>query len=156
MNLQHNSSSCFACGLENPSGLRLRFYDNGKDQVFAHFTIEPQHGGYPGMAHGGIVAAILDEVAGRTVMINNPNCFFATARLEVRYRQPVPVGVPLDATGWLLARRASRTRAHAEIFTERDGILAEADILYTDLPPALLTADQAEQDFGWRGVVAWM
>ena len=39
MNQQYNSSSCFACGLENPSGLRLRFFDNGKDQVFAHFTI---------------------------------------------------------------------------------------------------------------------
>ena len=150
MNLQYNSSSCFACGLENTSGLRLRFYDNGKDQVFAHFTIERQHGGYPGMAHGGIVAAILDEVAGRTVMINNPTCFFATARLDVRYRQPVPVGVPLDATGWLLKRRASRTRAHAEIFTDREGILAEADILFTDLPARLLEVADAEQQFGWK------
>lgn len=150
MNQQYNSASCFACGLENPSGLRLRFFDNGKDQVFAHFTIGPQHGGYPGMAHGGIVAAILDEVAGRTVMINNPNCFFATARLNVRYRQPVPVGVPLDATGWLLARRASRTRAHAEIFTGRQGILAEANILYTDLPSKLLSVDDAGREFGWK------
>ena len=37
MNQQYNSASCFACGLQNPSGLRLRFYDNGKDQVFAQF-----------------------------------------------------------------------------------------------------------------------
>ncbi len=135
MNQQYNSASCFACGLENLSGLRLRFYDNGKDQVFSRFTIDPQHAGYPGMAHGGIVAAILDEVGGRTVMIENPNRFFVTAHMDVRFRQPVPVGVPLDATGWLCKRRASRTRAHAEIFTNQQGILAEADILYTDLPP---------------------
>lgn len=150
MNLQYNSASCFACGLENSFGLRLRFYDNGKDQVFSHFTIEPQHAGYPNMAHGGIVAAILDEVAGRTMMINAPNRFFATARMDVRYRQPVPVGVPLDATGWLIASHASRTRARAEIFTTEQGILAEANILYTDLPPALLKVDHAECEFGWR------
>jgi acyl-coenzyme A thioesterase PaaI-like protein len=150
MNQQYNSSSCFACGLENSSGLRLRFYDNGKDQVFAQFTIESAHAGYPGMAHGGIVAAVLDEVGGRTVMINNPNRFFVTAHIDVRYRHPVPVGVPLAAAGWMLIRRASRTRAHAEIFSDGRGLLAEADILFTDLPPGLLEPDNAGSEFGWR------
>lgn len=150
MNQQYNSTSCFACGLENSSGLRLRFYDNGKDQVFTQFIIDSQHAGYPGMAHGGIVAAILDEVGGRTVMINNPNRFFVTARMDVRYRLPVPVGLPLEAAGWLLKRRARRTRAHAEIFTDIQGILAEADILYTDLPPRLFDHDNAGSEVGWR------
>jgi len=150
MNQQYNSASCFACGLENPSGLHLRFHDDGKDQVSARFTLEPQHAGYPGMAHGGIVAAILDEVGGRTVMINNPNCFFVTARLDIRYRQPVPVGVPLEAAGRLLKRRASRTQAHAEIFSDERGLLAEADILYTDLPHTLLDPNEAESRFGWK------
>jgi len=150
MNQQYNSASCFACGLENPSGLRLRFYDNGKDQVFASFTLEPTHAGYPGMAHGGIVAAILDEVGGRTVMINNPDRFFVTAHMDVRYRHPVPVGVPLEAAGWLLKRRARRTKAHAEIFTDGKGILAEANILFTDLPPDLLSLDEVETQFGWK------
>jgi acyl-coenzyme A thioesterase PaaI-like protein len=150
MNKQYNSAFCFACGLESPSGLRLRFFDNSHDQVFTHFTIDPQHAGYPGMAHGGIVAAILDEVAGRTVMIGHPKRFFVTARMDVRFRRPVPVGVPLGATGWLLKRRASRTRTHAEIISDGKGILAEADILYTDLPPRLLDPEEAESQFGWR------
>ena len=150
MNQQYNSASCFACGLENPSGLRLRFYDNGKDQIFAQFTIELAHAGYPGMAHGGIVAAILDEVGGRTVMINHPNRFFVTARMDVRFRQPVPVGVPLEAAGWLLKRRASRTRAHAEIFSHGKDLLAEASILYTDIPASLLDPGAVASNFGWR------
>jgi len=150
MNQQYNSASCFACGLENPSGLRLRFYDNGKDQVFAYFTLEPTHAGYPGMAHGGIVAAILDEVGGRTVMINNPDRFFVTAHMDVRYRHPVPVSVPLEATAWLLKRRARRTKAHAEIFADDMGILAEADILFIDLPPSLVDPSEVESEFGWR------
>jgi acyl-coenzyme A thioesterase PaaI-like protein len=149
MNQQYNSSSCFACGLDNLSGLRLRFYDNGKDKVFTCFTIESAHAGYPDMAHGGIVAAILDEVGGRTVMINNPNRFFVTARLDVRFRQPVPIGVPLEASGRLVTRRAGRTRAHAEIFRDGEGILAESDILYVDLPPGLLDPVEVECRFGW-------
>ena len=150
MNVQYNSASCFACGLENPSGLRLCFSDNGLDQVFTQFTIAPTHAGYPGMAHGGIVAAILDEVGGRTVMIDHPHRFFVTARLDVRYRRPVPVGVPLCATGWLLARRARRTRAHAELFIDGDVALAEADILYTDLPAGLLDPVELKNGFGWK------
>ena len=150
MKPQYNSATCFACGIENPSGLRLRFYDNGRDQVLTRFTIKPDHAGYPGMAHGGIVAAILDEVAGRTVMIGFPDRFFVTARMDVRFRLPVPVGEPLAASGWLLKRRARRTRAHAEIFTDGIGLLAEADILFTDLPPRLLEPNEAESRFGWR------
>ncbi len=150
MNPQYNSTSCFACGLENTSGLRLRFYDNGSDRVFSHFVIDLQHAGYPGMAHGGIVASILDEVAGRTIMIGHPDRFFVTARMQVRFRQPVPVGVPLEATGWLLKRRASRTLAHAEISGNGQGILAEADILYTDMSPHLLNTNEVEGRFGWK------
>jgi uncharacterized protein (TIGR00369 family) len=150
MNQQYNSASCFVCGLENPSGLRLRFSDNGKDQVHTCFKLEAAHAGYPGMAHGGIIAAILDEVGGRTVMINHPNRFFVTARMDVRYRHPVPIGVPLEAAGWLVKRRARRTRAHAEIFGDDLGILAEAHILYTDLPFYRLDPAEVESRFGWR------
>lgn len=102
------------------------------------------------MAHGGIVASILDEVAGRTIMIGHPDRFFVTARMQVRFRQPVPVGVPLEATGWLLKRRASRTLAHAEISGNGQGILAEADILYTDMSPHLLNTNEVEGRFGWK------
>ena len=150
MNQQYNSASCFACGLENASGLRLSFNDNGVDQVFCRFVIGPQHAGYPGMAHGGIVAAILDEVAGRTVMIGHPKRFFVTARMDVRFRKPVPVGAPLVATGWLLTRRVNRTRAHAEIAGQEQGVLAEADILFKDMPLRMLEASKAESQFGWK------
>ncbi|RPI94711.1 MAG: PaaI family thioesterase [Chloroflexi bacterium] len=150
MNPQYNSASCFACGLENPSGLRLRFCDNGKDQVFTRFTLDLAHAGYPGMAHGGIVTAVLDEVGGRTMMINHPDRFFVTAHMDVHFRQPVPVGVYLDASGWLLKSSGRRTRAHAEIFTSEAGILAEANILFTDMPANLLNPDEARHIFGWR------
>jgi acyl-coenzyme A thioesterase PaaI-like protein len=150
MNPQYNSTSCFACGLENSSGLHLRFYDNGKDQVFTRFAISAEHAGYPGMAHGGIVTAILDEVAGRTMMINQPNHFFVTAHMDVHLRQPVPVGVLLEASGKLLRCCGCRTRAYSKIFSSETGILAEANMLFTDMLPGLLDSEETRHNFGWR------
>ncbi len=146
---QPNSRMCFACGLENPSGLRLRFYDDGREEVFADITIVPDHQGYPGWAHGGVIAAILDEVGGRTVMIGNPLRFFMTAKLDIRFRRPVPVGAPLRAMGRLGKLREHSATAHAEIRSAEGEVLAEAELLLTDVPQAAFNPGEADR-LGWR------
>ncbi|MBI3360949.1 MAG: PaaI family thioesterase [Chloroflexi bacterium] len=146
---QPNSRMCFACGLENPAGLHLHFYDNGTNEVVADLTIGPDHQGYPGVAHGGVVAAILDEVGGRTMMIGDHNRFFMTAKMELKYRQPVPVGTPLRAVGHVIKQRGRLATAHAEIRSQDGETLAEAEILLTDTPTALFNAGEADR-LGWR------
>jgi uncharacterized protein (TIGR00369 family) len=147
---QPNSRMCFVCGLENGAGLRLRFYDDDRDEVFADFTICPDHQGYPGLAHGGVIAAVLDEVGGRTLMIADPMRFFMTAKLEIRYRSPVPVGEPLRAVGRLVKLRDRLASAHAEIRLAADGrVLAEADLLLTNAPESAFNPGEADR-LGWR------
>ncbi|MGH2521024.1 MAG: PaaI family thioesterase [Anaerolineales bacterium] len=140
---------CFACGLENPVGLHLHFYDNGHDEVISDFTISSDHQGYPGIAQGGIVAAVLDEVGGRTVMIGDPNRFFMTAKMEIKYRQPVPVGQPLRAVGQLIKLKSKLATAHAEIRSSQGEVLAEAELILSDIPPGLLNPSEADL-LGWR------
>ena len=140
---------CFACGLENPSGLHLRFQDDGRDEVFAELTIGPEHQGYPGVVHGGIVAAILDEVGGRTVMIGDHLRFFITAKMDLKFRRPVPVGTPLRAVGRLVKQRERLAIARAEIRTLEGAVLAEAEMLLTDIPPDVLKPGEADR-LGWR------
>ncbi len=149
LNQQPNSKMCFVCGLENPSGLRLRFYDNGKDEVAADFTVQPNHQGYPDVVHGGIVAAILDEAGGRTVMAGDPLRFFMTAKIEIRYRRPVPVGRPIKAVGRLVKLRGRLATATAEIRSAAGDVLAEADLVLTMPPDGLLNTADAER-LGWR------
>ena len=149
MNQQPNSRTCFACGMENAAGLRLRFFDNGRNEVLATFTLAAEHEGYPGIAHGGIVAAILDEVGGRTMMIGDHQHFFITAKVEIRYRQPVPVGRPLQAVGRLTRQKGRLTFAHAEIRSPKQIVFSEADLLFADMPPAILDPRDAEDRFGW-------
>ncbi len=145
---QPNSRMCFACGLENPAGLHLHFYDNGHDEVLSDFTINPNHQGYPGIAQGGIVAAILDEVGGRTMMIGDPMRLFMTAKMEIKYRQPVPVGVPLRAVGRLIKLKARLATARAEI-RSGDQVLAEAELLLSRVPVEVFNLSDADK-IGWK------
>ncbi|UCC99313.1 MAG: PaaI family thioesterase [Phycisphaerales bacterium] len=103
MTRQPTSRTCFVCGRENSHGLKM-VWDNDLDsnQVEALITIAEHFNGYPGIAHGGIVAAILDETAGRAVMLNgNFDNLFVTLRLNLTYRRPTPTNTCLKAVGWL-------------------------------------------------------
>jgi acyl-coenzyme A thioesterase PaaI-like protein len=92
MKKQPNSRMCFLCGRQNPIGLKLDFYeDHEANQVRVEITVPEIYQGYPGVVHGGIVAAMLDEVAGRAVLIGGSDeDLMATLRLTVRYRRLPP------------------------------------------------------------------
>lgn len=97
---QPNSRMCFICGLKNTMGLKASFYvlDNG--ELAAVFTARDEHQGYPGRLHGGIAAAVLDELIGRAVNIENPGeVWGVTVEFSVKYRRPVPVGEEIRAVG---------------------------------------------------------
>jgi uncharacterized protein (TIGR00369 family) len=100
---QPTSRTCFMCGRENSHGLKMVWYNNLEaNRVEATITIPEQFNGYPGIVHGGIVAAILDETSGRAVMLDgNFENLFVTLRLNVTYRKPTPTNTPLKAIGWL-------------------------------------------------------
>lgn len=93
---------CFACGPDNPIGLHLTFAEEG-DRYVARFTAGPEHQGYDGIVHGGIVATLLDEIMARYPYAKGQDT--VTARLEVRYRRPTPVGQELILTGWELSHK---------------------------------------------------
>ena len=61
-----NSRYCFVCGPENQNGLHLDMESRGKGRVNGRFNLPKKFRGWPGLAHGGIISAILDEAAGRT------------------------------------------------------------------------------------------
>lgn len=147
--LQPNSHNCFACGLENPIGLALRVFTVAPGQVEARHQLDRRYEGYPGMAHGGIVAALLDEVVARTAMTQDPDHFMVTAKLDLRFRHPVPIDTPLTLRGNLVSDRGSRATARAELLLEDGTLAAEADAMLSEYPQL---ADRSEslRDLGWR------
>jgi acyl-coenzyme A thioesterase PaaI-like protein len=92
---------CFGCGPGHPTGLHIRCFKTAEG-VISPIIVPGQYSGPPGAAHGGIVAAYLDEVLAAA-------SFRATARaavtgeLTIRYVKPVPVETPIIGKGSLVA-----------------------------------------------------
>lgn len=105
---------CFGCGAANPAGLRLQFdVDGVKRSAEATFKPRPEHQGYTGVTHGGIIATLLDEAMLKLCWeLGIPA---VTARLEVELKRPVPVGEELRVRGWIAADRVRMVEAEAEI-----------------------------------------
>ena len=84
---QPNSRHCFVCGIANPFGLGLRFYQTGLGEVAAEVTVPEHFQGYPGIVHGGVVAAMLDEIAGRAHSTTSAKALVITSPRWVRTRR---------------------------------------------------------------------
>ncbi len=146
---QPNSKHRFVCGLESEVGLKLRFDDDGVDQVRALYTVARRYQGYPGVVHGGVIAAMLDETAARTSMINDRDRFMMTGRIDLRYRKPVPVETPLTLIGRLVRDRGRLVEAHSEIRLPDGSLAAEADITLVKIPSEYVP-DADLNALGWR------
>jgi len=149
MNLQYNSDYCFVCGRKNPIGLYMMFYDNGRDEVHSHYTVAEKYQGYPGIVHGGVVAAMLDEVVCRVSMIEDPHHFMMSVKLEVKYRHPVPTETPLHIIGRIIKLRGRLGKAVGQIILPDGLVAAEAEMTLADIP-AHLIADATLEALGWR------
>jgi len=149
VNQQPNSNYCFVCGRDNPRGLYMTFFDNGKDEVWAEHVISDDYQGYPGVVHGGVQSAILDEIICRVSLIEDIHHFMAAAKMDVRFRKPVPTGENLRFVARRDVLRGGRGRATAQILL-RDGTVAtEATILLVDLPEEIRRRG-TDEELGWR------
>jgi acyl-coenzyme A thioesterase PaaI-like protein len=149
---QPNSRMCFICGMQNPVGLHLHFYETGPGTVETTYTAPAHFQGYPGVLHGGIVSAIIDEVSGRTHMGADPATprFMYTAKLEIRYRRTVPVGQPLKIIGRAGRSRGKTAEAWAGIYRDgADELLAEGNVLLIDVPEEQFDLSRLDE-LGWQ------
>ena len=146
---QPNANDCFVCGRENPVGLHMTFYDNGKDEVFSDYTVPDAYQGYPGIVHGGIVAAMLDEVVGRVAMIGDHHHFMMSVRMDVKYRHPVPTETPLHITGRIVRLRGRLGKAVGEVTLPDGTVAAEASLTLADVPKEMVDNADVEA-LGWR------
>lgn len=146
---QPGSKMCFVCGQENPVGLKLNFYETAPGEVTVDYVAPEHFQGYPGVLHGGIAATILDEMAGRTHMGENPPRFMYTAKLEIKYRKSVPVGQPLKIIGRAGKDRGRVAEGWAGIFDNEGNLLVEANALLVNIPEETLDSANLEE-LGWK------
>lgn len=92
--------NCFGCGPHHPDGLRVRCFKTSEG-IAAPILIPDRFQGPPGTAHGGIVAAYLDEVLAATV-VRATGRIAVTGELTVRYVAPVPTETAVLGHGGLV------------------------------------------------------
>jgi acyl-coenzyme A thioesterase PaaI-like protein len=143
--LPPGARQCFACGDDNPIGMHLEAIRREGDEVRALLRPRPEFQSYPGMLHGGLSATALDEMMGYAAILL-AGSWSATARMEVRFRAPVPYDAPLELVGGVTQARSGRVRAWARMHLPDGRVAAESTGLLVPLPPE--TAARARQLYG--------
>lgn len=125
-NLELNDDQwCFACGVNNPIGLKLDFAYEG-DEYVTYFTPQKEHQGWAGVTHGGIVGTLMDEVMAR--QIHAQGIMAVTGELNIRFKKPAIVGTRIRFAGKIVSESGSG-RVISTIGKATDGngiIIAEA------------------------------
>ena len=127
----HHDPSCWGCG-ENALGLALPVPEaEGLEEYEAYVSFDERHQGGPGLVHGGLVAAALDEACGLlATWYRFPT---VTARIFVRYRRPVPINTELLLRAELEWARGRRIHVRGRL-TDGDENLAEARAAFLHVP----------------------
>jgi len=128
LDVEYTTRLCFACGQENPMGLKLKPVHDG-EKVTAEFTAGEFHQGWNNAIHGGILYSLLDEVTAYAMLCHGIE-FGVTAKSEIRFKQLAPINEPIQASAWVtkLTKRLVETKG---VLTLKDNtVIVEGDFLF--------------------------
>lgn len=124
---------CFGCGVDHPTGLHMVVTAGQNLNVDGVFTVTEHHQGAPGLAHGGLLSAAIDEVLGSlNWLIAAPA---VTGHLACDFKKPVPVGTVLYVHAHIesVHGRKVYTRATAHMNDPEGPIAIEASALFVQV-----------------------
>ena len=120
--------NCFACGSLNTHGLHLELHAvDGR--CWTELELPARFEGWEGIAHGGIICTILDEVMAWALVEHD--LWGVTARMAIEFKKPVPVGRRIRGEGWVVEARRRLVTAGGRIVDATDGtVLATSEALF--------------------------
>jgi uncharacterized protein (TIGR00369 family) len=130
---------CFACGMNNPDGMRLKFtLDEDRQMSVCRFRLGTRYTGPPGHCHGGIIATILDDAMGKVNKLRHVVAL--TREMTVEYLKPVPLHKPLRVEGREVQVRGRTHVNVAEIKNAKGEILARSKGIFIAIDPEQMFA----------------
>jgi uncharacterized protein (TIGR00369 family) len=115
---------CFVCGRSNPVGFAVRFRVDG-GEVVSDVLLGETRGGYTGIAHGGVLATLMDEAMSWACCVSRKR-FCLAAELNVRFLKPTPVGCKLRVHARVSDGNSRVLRTESWISGEDGSIYARA------------------------------
>ena len=117
------ANKCFGCGGANDAGMKLTFeQDNAKRKIVGRFILGEAYQGGGGMAHGGIIATLLDEAMGKVCRFREVRA--VTAELTVQYLKPVKVNQEIIVEGFETDQKGRNLFLAGEIRNNAGEVLA--------------------------------
>lgn len=118
------ANKCFGCGGANDAGMKLTFVqDNVNRKIVGRFILGEAYQGGGGMAHGGIIAMLLDEAMGKACRFREVRA--VTAELTVQYLKPVKVDQEIVVEGFETEQRGRNLFLAGEIRNSAGEVLAK-------------------------------
>jgi acyl-coenzyme A thioesterase PaaI-like protein len=136
---------CFACGALNEHGIHLDLHVDG-DRCWTELALPDRFQGWDGIAHGGIICTVLDEVMAWSLAATDN--WGLTARMGVDFKRPVRLGVPIRGEGWVTSVRRRLVETAARLIDPAtDEVLATATATYVAADAARKAELQARYRF---------
>jgi acyl-coenzyme A thioesterase PaaI-like protein len=118
---------CFGCSPGNPIGLHLEFFEDG-DEIVSTWDPGFHYQGYHNILHGGIQAALMDEIASWTVYVKVKTAGF-TSKAEIRYLKNVGIDQgPLTLRARVKQMRRNLADIEVKLY-DRNGIRCAESLL---------------------------
>jgi uncharacterized protein (TIGR00369 family) len=135
---------CFACGQNNPDGMRLRFtLDEARQTFVCKFRLSKRYTGPPGHCHGGIIATILDDAMGKVNKLRH--VIALTKEMTVEYLKPVPLHKPLQVEGSEVSVQGRIHINTAKILNDKNEVLARSRGTFIAIDPEKMFAKFVER-----------
>lgn len=137
---QENSEGCFICGRKNEFSMNADFFELEDGMVAGFITVDDRYKSFPGVVHGGMVSALIDEIAGRAHMALEPGTITMTLELTTRYKKPVTSETPLLMVGRVKENRAKVCIAEGFVFLPGGELAATGEGVFYKLSNERLKA----------------
>ena len=138
--------NCFACGTLNVHGMHLELHAS-EDVCWVEIVLPERFEGWEGIAHGGIVCTLLDEVMAWALV--DHDLWGVTARMSVEFKRPVPIGRLVRAEGRVVSVRRRLVEAAGVVLDVVDGTeLARGTATFLGAPEA--RKEELKARYGFR------
>ena len=136
---------CFVCDPANEGGLQIPFFlDEEANRVLADYAPQPAHEGAPGIVHGGVLGAILDDAMAWAVNVLSGS-FGLTRRSEMDFSRIVRAGDRYSVTAWISEIGKRRAATTAEMRDSQGRLCCSTRAEF-----ALISHEEARLSFGRR------
>lgn len=114
---QQSHQHCMLCGTETTFGLKIDFYSDQSNKVWASTKGGIHQQGYQGILHGGFIAALLD--CGMCHAVFNKGIEAVTGDINIRYLAEIPLTAEIVICGRIIKNYLTLYKVEAELYVEQ-------------------------------------